>query len=67
MKLHISLYLCEKFQVYSIILTSFRQGRGVITPPPTHIHTRTSKHTPKEPTQIKIKKFTSVVILVIFI
>ena len=37
MKLHIGLYLRAKFQVYSIILTSFRQGRGVIPPlPPTH-------------------------------
>ena len=27
-------YLCAKFEVSSIILTSFRLGRGVILPPP---------------------------------
>ena len=39
-------YLRAKFEVSSIILTSFRQG--VILPP-------TSKRTPKKPTQIRVK------------
>ena len=46
------LYLRAKFEVYSIILTSFRQGEGVILPPPPF----TSKQTPKKPTQIWLKK-----------
>ena len=33
MKLHMCVYLRAKFQVSSIILTSFRQG-GSFTPPP---------------------------------
>ena len=41
------LYLREKFQVSSIILTSFRQG--VILPP-----SPPQKRTPKEPTQIRV-------------
>ena len=42
-----SVYLCTKFQVSSITLTSFRQGDNF---PPT-----TSKRTPKKPTQIRVK------------
>ena len=34
LKLHMSMYLCAKLQVSSITLTSFRQGWGVILPPP---------------------------------
>ena len=41
-------YLRAKFQVSSIILTSFRQG-GNFTPP-----SSTSKQTPKKPTQIRV-------------
>ena len=41
-------YLRAKFEVSSIILTSFRQG--VILLPPT------SKRTPKKPTQIRVKE-----------
>ena len=40
-------YLCAKFEVSSIILTSFR--RGSFTPP-------TSKGTPKKPTQIRVNE-----------
>ena len=40
-------YLRAKFEVASIILTSFRQGGGVYPP--------TSKRTPKKPTQIRVK------------
>ena len=43
------LYVRAKFQVYRIILTSFRQG--VVIPPPT-----TTKRTPKEPTQVRLKQ-----------
>ena len=43
-------YLRTIFQVPSIILTSFRQGNFTLTPPPP-----TSKRTPKEPTQIRVK------------
>ena len=46
-------YLRAKFEVSSIILTSFRQGRwggGVILQPPT------TKRTPTKPTQIRVKK-----------
>ena len=46
LKLNIFVSLTTRFQVYSIILTSFRQG-GVILPP-----TNTSTQTPKKPTQI---------------
>ena len=45
-------YLRAKFEVSSIILTSFRQG--VILPP----HS-TSKRTPKKSTQIRVKTFIS--------
>ena len=41
------MYLCAKFEVSSIILTSFR--RGNFTPP-------TSKGTPKKPTQIRVNE-----------
>ena len=40
------MYLCAKLQVSSITLTSFRQGWGVILPPPPPL---TSKGTPKSP------------------
>ena len=46
-------YLRPKFEVSSINLTSFRQGEGNLTPPPT-----TSKQTPKKPNQIRVKKYT---------
>ena len=46
-------YLRAKFEVSSMILTSFRQwregGGGCLTP------SRTSKWTPKKPTQIRVK------------
>ena len=49
-----AVYLRVKFEVSSVILTSFKQGRvggwGNFTPPPT------SKRTPKKPTQIRVKK-----------
>ena len=48
------LYLRTKFQVSSLLLTSFRQrkegGGGVILPLP-----HTSKRTPKKLTQIRVK------------
>ena len=50
------MYLCTKFQVSSIILTSFRQGGGmegggvVGNSPPT------SKRTPKKATDIGVKE-----------
>ena len=44
-----SLYLCVKFQVSSMSLTSLRQGEGNFTPPP-----HTLKRTPKKPTQITV-------------
>ena len=44
-----SVYLRAKFEVSSIILTSFRQGGGIIYRPPP-----TSKRTPKKPTQIRL-------------
>ena len=47
LKLYVSVYLSTKFQVSSIILTSFRQGRVNFTPP-------SSKRTPKTPTQIRV-------------
>ena len=50
-------YLRTKFQVFSIILTSFRLGRGeggrVILPPPNT--SKRTKRTPKKPTQIRVK------------
>ena len=42
-------YLCAKFEVSSIILTSFRLGKGVI------LHPTPSKRNPKKPTQIRVK------------
>ena len=47
------MYLRAKSEVSSIILTSFRQGRGSFTLPP---HPLTSKRTPKKPTQIRVKE-----------
>ena len=49
LKLHMIVYLRAKFQVSSIILTSFRQGGN--SPDPL-----TSKRTPKKPTQISVKE-----------
>ena len=46
-------YLRAKFEVSTIILTSFRQKNYPPTPPP--LHTHTSKRTPKKPTQIRVK------------
>ena len=46
LKLHMGVYLRAKFEVYSIILTSFREG--IVLPPPP------SKRTPKKPTQIRV-------------
>ena len=52
-------YLRAKFEVSSMILTSFRQEGGEeFNPPPIHpphTHTLTSKRTPKKPTQIRVK------------
>ena len=45
--IYMCLYLCGKFEVSRIILTSFRRGN-----PPT---STTSKRTPKKPTQIRAK------------
>ena len=44
-------YLRAKFEVSSIILTSFKQGGGVILPPPP-----TLKQTPKNLTKIRVKR-----------
>ena len=46
-------YLRAKFEVSSVILTSFRQvgGGGGKLPPPLS----TSKRTPKKPTEIRVK------------
>ena len=41
-------YLCAKFEVCSIILTSFRQEGSNSPPAP-------PKQTPKKPTQIRVK------------
>ena len=49
-------YFRTKFQVSSIILTSFRLGRGgggVILPPPNT--SKRTKRTPKKPTQIRVR------------
>ena len=46
-------YLRTNFQVFRIILPTFRQGGGEFTPPPPP----TSKPTPKKPTQIRVKGF----------
>ena len=48
-EIHMCVYLSTKFQVSSIILTSFRQG-GNFTPLPL-----TAKLTPKKPIQIRVK------------
>ena len=48
LKLHSCVYLSAKFEVSSIILTSFTQGE-ILAPPPL-----TSKRTPKKPTQITV-------------
>ena len=45
-------YIGAKFEVCSIILTSFRQGVILPPPPPSSF---TSKRTPKKPTQIRVK------------
>ena len=48
-------YVCVlkcQFEVSSMILTSFRQRRGKVIPPPPH---QTAKKTPKKPTQIRVK------------
>ena len=71
-KLHMYLYLCITFQVSSIILTSFRQGGdnrvgigegkggvGVIL----LLLPSISKQTPKNSTQIRVKKYCSLNIL----
>ena len=59
LKLNMCEYLRAKFEVSSMILTSFRQegGEEVNPPPipPPHTHTLTSKRTPKKPTQIRVK------------
>ena len=39
LKLHMGMLLCTKFQVSSIILTSFRQRGNFTSSPPTHTHT----------------------------
>ena len=53
-EIHMCVYLSTKFQVSSIILTSFRQG-GDFTPLPL-----TAKLTPKKPIQIRVKlKYTT--------
>ena len=57
-----SVYLHTKFQVSSIILTSFRQVGNFTPPHPTSKRTPkkpthpTSKRTPKKPTQIRVNK-----------
>ena len=48
MILHVGVYLRTRFQVSSIILTSFRQG--IFYPSPTYLKTN-----PKKPTQIRVK------------
>ena len=54
LKLHFCVYLRAKFQVSSITLTSFRQGReGVIH---SSSYRPTSKRTSKKPTQITVNK-----------
>ena len=45
-------YLRAKFEIFSIILTSFRLEGNLTLPPPTH----TSKRIPKKPTEIRINK-----------
>ena len=49
LKLNMGVYLRTKFEVYRIVLTSFRQG-GSFTSFPTP-----QKRTPKKPTQIRVK------------
>ena len=48
-------YLYTKFQVASIILTSFRPGRNLPPPPLPHHHYHL-KRTPIKPTQIRVKE-----------
>ena len=48
-----SVHLRTKFQISSITLNSFREGRRCNTPPPPP---NTSQQTPKKPTQIKVKQ-----------
>ena len=59
LKLNMCEYLRAKFEVSSMILTSFRQEGGEeFNPPPIpppHTYTLTSKRTPKKPTQIRVK------------
>ena len=50
LKLNMGVYLRAKFDVSSIILTSFRQGGGGNFT----LHPPTSKGTPKKPTQIRV-------------
>ena len=45
-------YVRAKFEVSSIVLTSFRQWGEIYPPPPS-----TSKQTPKKPIHIKVKKW----------
>ena len=51
---NVCVYLRAKFEVSSIILTSFRQGRNLPRLLP-QLHTHTFKRTPKTPTQIRVK------------
>ena len=53
-------YLRTKFQVSSIILTSFRQGEGggrreILPVPPPSNTSKHTKRTPKTPTQIRVQ------------
>ena len=52
-------YLCAKFQVFNIILTSFRRGSFTSSHPPSpqqqQKKKQTKKRTPKKPTQIRVK------------
>ena len=57
MKLYLYVYLHTKFQVSSIILTSFRRGNFA---PPT---TTTTKRTPQNPTQITAKCVQQILLL----
>ena len=54
-------YVCTKLQVYSLILTSFREGFFTLfpqpPPPPTHTTTTTLKRTPKKHTKIRVKAY----------
>ena len=46
LKLHMSVWLCTKFQVSSIIITSFRQRNFTNPYPSSHTHTHTHTHPP---------------------